>query len=241
MSTSFEKYSDILLEAYQSSTRSGELATKKKEILDDIFAYYDSDPADILFVGFSPGLLKITDKKISITQVSPTVCDFLKDHGVKFDYFEFDQLKGKKFSTVVAVDEYFTFANSDSDQRELVNNLISLTRGFLITTLRDYKNQDFREKEFSYPVLVRGNNNKKIFFEHYEYDSTDKNFCLGTNYIVDEESVMIVGPFSRRNMYFKQLAKFSLDAGAKNFLVHKNLMHKSIVKKNYEHIISIQV
>jgi len=40
-------------------------------------------------------------------------------------------------------------------------------------------------------------------------------------------------------MYFKQLAKFSLDNGASNFIVHKNLMYKGLVKKNYEHVISI--
>ncbi|NBW58034.1 hypothetical protein EBR43_09720, partial [bacterium] len=48
------------------------------------------------------------------------------------------------------------------------------------------------------------------------------------------------GPFARRNMYFKQLAKFSMDAGAENFYVHKNLMYKSLIKKNYEHIITIK-
>jgi len=41
-------------------------------------------------------------------------------------------------------------------------------------------------------------------------------------------------------MFFKQLAKFSIDAGAVNFLVHKNLMYKSLIKKNYEHVVSIQ-
>jgi len=47
------------------------------------------------------------------------------------------------------------------------------------------------------------------------------------------------GPFDRRTMYFKQLAKFSMDAGATYFQVHKNLMYKSLNKKNYEHVISI--
>jgi len=48
------------------------------------------------------------------------------------------------------------------------------------------------------------------------------------------------GVFQRRTMFFKQLAKFSMDAGAVNFLVHKNLMYKSLIKKNYEHVVSIQ-
>jgi hypothetical protein len=142
---------------------------------------------------------------------------------------------------VVATDEYFTFASDDNEQTVMVNQLIALAKDFIVTTLKDYKNQDFKEKEFSYPVMVHDTSSKKIFFEHYEYETNDRNSYLGTNYIVDDESVMVVGPFTRRAMYFKQLAKFSLDAGAKNFLVHKNLMHKSIIKKNYEHIISIKI
>ena len=35
------------------------------------------------------------------------------------------------------------------------------------------------------------------------------------------------------------MAKFSIDAGANNFYVHKNLMYKSLIKKNYEHVITI--
>lgn len=242
MSTPFEKYSDILLEAYISSSRADDLATKKKEILDDLFGFFSTTPVDVLFVGFSPSLLKITKQKIYVTQVSETVRNYLTDQGVQFTYVAFDKLTPTKdFSAVIAVDEYFTFAETDVEQREMVDQLVQLTSGVIITTLKDYKNQDFREKEFSYPVLVKDHNNKKIFFEHYEYNHIDRNVCTGTNYVVDDDSVMVVGPFNRRAMFFKQLAKFSLDAGAKSFLVHKNLMHKSIIKKNYEHIITIQL
>ena len=241
MTISFEKYSDILLDAYQTSSRGEEIASKKKEILDDIFQYHNVLPADILFVGFSPGLLKSTENKIYITQVSKHVCDFLTKQGVDYTFVGFDNLAEKQFSVVVAVDEYFTFAESDEEQRRLVTKLVNLANKFIVTTLKDYKNQDFRERDFSYPIMIQNDSNKKIFFEQYEYDLTDRNACLGTNYIVDNEGVMLVGPFSRRAMFFKQLAKFSLDAGARSFLVHKNLMHKSIIKKNYEHIITINL
>jgi len=237
---SFEKYSDILLDAYTSNTRADDLANKKKEILDDLFQHYDVEPTNVLFVGFSPGILKVTKQEIFVAQVSDTVQEFLAEQGVKFTYVDFNNLQEKKFSAVVAVDEYFTFADSDREQRELVNQLAAITKDFVVTTLRDYKNQDFRERDFSHPICIKNEDSKKIFFEQYEYDTMDRNVCNGTNYIVDDESVMVVGPFRRRAMFFKQLAKFSLDAGAQNFLVHKNLMHKSIIKKNYEHIITIK-
>lgn len=242
MTTSFEKYSDILLEAYQSNSRSDELAIKKKEILDKIFSFYNLSVQNTLFVGFSPVLLKLKDQDICVTQISDSVRSYLTKELVSFAYVDFDRVKEKHFDAVIAFDEYFTFAESDDEQRQQVKKLISLANKFVLTTLKDYKNQDFKEKEFSNPIALRdANESKKIFFEHYEYNQPDRNNFLATNYIVDDESVMLVGPFCRRAMYFKQLAKFGLDAGAKNFLVHKNLMYKSVIKKNYEHIITIEI
>ena len=49
-----------------------------------------------------------------------------------------------------------------------------------------------------------------------------------------------MGRYNRRTLFFKQLAKISSDAGALNFVVHKNLMYKSLLKKNYEHVITIE-
>jgi hypothetical protein len=242
MTTSFEKYSDILLEAYQSNSRSDELGSKKKEILDKIFSFYNLDVTNTLFIGFSPALLKFKEYDICVTQISDAVRGFLTKQMVSYTYVDFDRIKEKQFKAVIAFDEYFTFAESDEEQRELVKRLVSLSNKFVLTTLKDYKNQDFKEKEFSNPIALKDHNeSKKIFFEHYEYNQPDRNNFLATNYIVDDESVMLVGPFCRRAMYFKQLAKFGLDAGARNFLVHKNLMYKSVVKKNYEHIITIEI
>lgn len=239
MSTAFEKYSDILFEAFLSSNRPEEISIKKKEILDEVFSHHGIDISEVLFVGFSPAILSAGKKEICVTQISDTVRRYLTSQCVEYSYVDFDRVKEKQFSAVVAVDEYFTFAETDVEQRQMVEKLVGLAKNFVLTTLKDYKNQDFRDKEFSGPVVIRGNNTKKIFFEHYEYVLADKNSCVGTNYIVDDESVMLVGPFNRRAMFFKQLAKFGIDAGAQSFLVHKNLMYKSIIKKNYEHIITI--
>lgn len=240
MSTSFEKYSDILLDAYQNDARAEDASSKKKEIIDKILDHHGSPVDDILFVGFSPGILKLTGYDIFVTMISTDVQNFLTEQKIKFTYVDFNEIVDRKFSAVIAFDEYFTFAQTDSEQREAVEKLISISKNFVATTLRDYKNQDFREKEFSYPVLVKGSENKKIFFEFYEYHQIDKNSSQGTNYILDDESVEIIGPFSRRAMFFKQLAKFSLDAGADSFLIHKNIMYKSLIKRTYEHIITIK-
>lgn len=239
MPTSFEKYSDILLDAFISNPKQNEIAQKKVEILEELFDYHGHDPESILFIGFSPSIFAVKAKRIAITEVSSDVVDHLNQQQIKFEYIQRDQIT-EKFSVVIAVDEYLTFAEDDQEQRDLVDFLSSLTSEFIITTLRDYKNQDFRDREFSNPIVIKNNYSKKIYLEHYDYDQQDRNSCLGTSYCISDNDVTVIGPFARRSMYFKQLAKFSLDAGAKNFLVHKNLMHKSIIKKNYEHIITIR-
>ncbi len=240
MSTSFEKYSDILLDAFQNNSRHDELAQKKYEIIMDLINHYDLSVNKILFIGFSPGILKCKYADIAITQVSDSVTNYLKQMGCSVRAVDHNDLGKEKFTVVIAVDEFLTFASTDQDQRDLVGFVSSVTDSLFVTTLRDYKNQDFKDREFSQPIVVRRGNEKKIYFEHYEYSVSDRNSYEGTNYIIDGEGVAVAGPFPRRSMYFKQLAKFSFDEGATAFLVHQNLMHKSVIKKNYEHIITIK-
>jgi hypothetical protein len=86
---------------------------------------------------------------------------------------------------------------------------------------------------------VRNSRDSKIFLEYHDYDYNDKNAWKTIVHEMTGLDIKVIGPFARRSMYFKQMAKFSIDAGAKEFYVHKNLMYKSLIKKNYEHVISI--
>jgi len=86
---------------------------------------------------------------------------------------------------------------------------------------------------------VHAHSDTKIFLEYHHYDYNDKNAWTTTVYEMQDKNTIVTGPFDRRSMFFKQMAKFSIDAGAKEFYVHKNLMYKSLIKKNYEHVISI--
>ena len=82
---------------------------------------------------------------------------------------------------------------------------------------------------------------RSTFLESHDWDLRDRSSWKTTVYGINQTSNQLetYGTFNRRTMYFKQLAKFSLDAGANNFLVHKNLMYKGLTKRNYEHVISI--
>jgi len=240
--SSFKQYNNVLLDGFVNNAKSREVVDKKYDLLTKILAHDQLNSQNILFVGFSPWCLSLELDHFTITEVDHNVVDFLSSKSANCIPADLSDLisQGKKFDVVVAVEEYFTFANTDEEQRNLVNDLAQLTNQLLITTLRDYKNQDFKDREFSQPIMIRGQNENKIYLDHYDYDLIDKNASLSRTFVINDAGSTMYGPFERRNMYFKQLAKFSIDAGAKNFYVHKNLMYKSVIKKNYEHVITIK-
>ena len=241
MSEKFSSYTEISVNALQFNPKGQEVLDRKKEILRSISERHGSSPASILFYGFSPLLLICDAETIAVTEISDKIKKYLDDKGIKYTYIEEDKLKDhdKKFDWVVAVDEYFTFANSEDHQQGKIARLCALAKKLVVTTLKDYKNQDFRDKEFSSPLAVRNNKDSKVFLEHHNYDYQDRNSWKTVVYELLNNDANTAGPYNRRSMFFKQMAKFSIDAGAKEFYVHKNLMYKSLIKKNYEHVISI--
>lgn len=236
---SFTQYSDVLFNGFVNNQKSSDFLYKKQNILDEILNYYELNTNNVLFVGFNPWMLTMGSTPFKATQISQQVQDYLTACGCIYSLVDLDNITPKSSEIAVACDEYFTFAESDDDQKYLVQQLSAATSGIIITTLRDYKNQDFKDKEFSQAILISGEFDDRIYLEHYQYDVADKNAYTGTIYEVSTE-MQRYGPFARRNMYFKQLAKFSLDNAAENFYVHKNIMYKSTIKKNYEHIITIK-
>ena len=241
MSQGFASYSNISVSALEFNPRSQDIVQKKQEILSAISTHYTATPSSVLFIGFSPMILGSTCKNISVTGLTADGKKYLDASGIKYTYIgsdELDQYK-KAFSWVVACDEYFTFAGSEEEQRAGVEAVADLAKDLIVTTLRDYKNQDFKDREFSQPLAVYNHKQSRLFVEHHDYDYNDKNSWITTVYELEGESAAMYGPFNRRSMFFKQMAKFSIDAGASNFYVHKNLMYKSLIKKNYEHVISI--
>lgn len=240
---SFEKYTDAVLSALKSNSRADEAIARKQEILDGVYRVENLSPVSVLFVGFNPAILSCKAKNIAVTEISENARDYLSQHNVPFSYIDSATLDdhAKQFQCVVAMDEYFTFADSDQDQQDKISKICNLATAFVISTVRDYKNQDFKEREFSIPALVK-DSDMHLFLESHDWDQKDRTRWNTMVYEINRNtnSMLPYGPFDRRTMFFKQLAKFSIDAGAVNFLVHKNLMYKSLIKKNYEHVVSIQ-
>lgn len=239
---SFESYTDNLYRAFKSHQKPADIIKRKKEIIDGVGEFHNFIPDSILFVGFSPAILATNCKNLAVTNISQDARTILDTNNIKYTYIDAKDLSqySKVFDVVVALDEYFTFADSDTDQKNKVSEICNLAKEYVITTCKDYKNQDFKDKEFSIPALIRGSNQNSVYLEFHDYDLQDRNKWTTQVFEIANNQLTSVGPFTRRAMFFKQLAKFSADAGAVGFSVHKNLMYKSLIKKNYEHVISIR-
>lgn len=241
MLTSYTNYTELSLHALEHNPRAADVVQKKQDIFLEISRHFNSAPTSVLFFGFNPWILSANHHEIFLTAVNSNIKKYLDSKNIKYTYIDEQQLDlhAKQFSWVVATEEFFTFAKDEAEQQQKVSLLVSLAKNQVITTLRDYKNQDFRDREFSLPLSIYNHNTSKIFLEYHNYNLVDKNSWDTTVYELDGAAVQVHGPYARRAMFFKQMAKFSIDAGAKNFYVHKNLMYKSLIRKNYEHVISI--
>lgn len=241
--TDFAAISDINLLAYKNNSRSKDVVTKKQEILDNLAQYYNLAPTKILFIGFSSFVMANYACEIAITAISEDVKQFLDDNKINYRYIPEIELMNyrKQFDVVVAVDEYFTYGETDQHQKDSVAQICSLATDYVITTLRDYKNQDYKEREFSQPSIVKNGSDSTVFLESHTWSQKERANWDSTIYAIDQvsRSMQAFGDFARRTMYFKQLANFSASAGAEDFVVHKNLMYKGLIRKNYEHVITI--
>lgn len=237
--TQFSNYSDAILTAFTLNARRQDIVHKKQEILDSAFEYYDVQPGSLLFVGFNPAIMAAEEyaDAIYVTQVSDKVLAFLDEQSVKYTYV--DDHRGQKFDCVIAMDEYFTFSTSDEAQKLEIDQMCATVGQLLITTVRDYKNQEYKDREASQPAVIRGPNSIDTFIEIHDWDFKVKNAWKTDVYHLFGSNTEYLGRYDRRTVFFKQMAKFSLDTGASDFRVHKNLMYKSVLKKNYEHVITV--
>jgi len=231
----FSQYTEIVFDAFCLHNKNQEIIDRKQDIINKITEFYNICPESYLFIGFNPAILSIKAKEIFVTEISDKIFNWLK--AKRPDIQLADQ--SKKYDCVIAVDEFFTFANSDQEQKDLITDICKVTKELIITTVKDYKNQDFKDREFSQPAIIKSQG-LTAYTEIHDWHQVDKNSFTTMTYELAGMNSSCKAVSKRRTMYFKQMAKFCMDAGATDFLVHKNLMYKSLIKKNYEHVISIQ-
>lgn len=237
----FTTYTNCIFRSFAIHPKQQEIIKRKQEIITEISEFHNLQPNSILYIGFNPAILLDYTDDIYVTEITDEVDAYLKSNNVKFTRININDLQKfhKKFDVVIALDEYFTFSSSDTDQKNLVSLISSVTREYFITTCKDYKNQDFKDKEFSIPAIIRNTVNT-FYLEFHNYDLKDRNSWKTELFEISNRNLNTYGPFDRRALFFKQLAKYTTDEHAVGFTVHKNLMYKSLIKKNYEHVISIR-
>jgi len=211
-----------------------EQAQAKVDILQKLFSGLRIQPSTILFTHFNPIVL-LLEKNYN--------CIVVGAQDVKYAYQSsstFIDSIGQIKSTVdvtIAFDEYFTYAPTENDQRNLLANIKAVTRGYLITSLQDYKNNAPHKRNH----VESGLYGETVIVEQSQIDKNNRqNWQSHIYFIENNRDLTVVGPVERRTMYFKQLAKYSADLGGTNYIIQKNLLYRGFFKKNYEHIITVQ-
>jgi len=210
-----------------------EQAQAKHDIIQKLFGGLYIEPTKILFTHFNP-LVLLLEKDYD--------CWVIGDQSLKYAFQSsatfIDHIAQVKTADVtLALDEYFTFAQTEQDQRNLLSDIQKVTRGYLVTSLQDYKN-NAPHKRNHVDSSIYGDT---ILLEQSKTDKNNKqNWQTHIYFIENNRDLTVVGPMDRRTMYFKQLAKYSSDIGGTDYVIQKNLLYRGFFRKNYEHIITVK-
>ena len=214
-----------------------EQAQAKFDILDKLFVNLDISPNTILLTSFNP---------IVILLENHYDCIVVADQSLKYAWqskSEFvDNIKDlkEKFDVCLALDEYFTYVETEQEQRTLLEDIKAVTDGYLITTLQDYKNSAPHKRSQVDTIATYGTSESIILDQNILDKNNRQNWKNYIYYIENHSDLTVLGPENRRTMYFKQLAKYSSDLNGSDYVIQKNLLYRGFFKKNYEHIITLR-
>ena len=231
-------YWNLIKEIGSYNDKWTDIVTTKTDILDGLIRNLDPTTKTILFTSFNPIALELS-KNYEVA----VICD--KSFSSSFDFTNIERFSDieeltQKYDVAIALDEYFTYADSEDQQRQLLDQLVPYIDGWLITTLQDFKNFAPHKKNQIDALGINGEHNY-IVLENSIADRNDKQVWDHYFYCIrDHLDLMTIGPIKRRTMYFKQLAKYSSDAGSKQYVIQKNLLYKGFFSKNFEHIITVK-
>ena len=145
----------------------------------------------------------------------------------------------KKYDTVLALDEYFTYAESEHHQKSIIQDAAKLLApgGVILASIRDYRNNPVHKRNLGDSSYVNINNTHYVVVEINRPSVADTQSWHQTNFVIENDDAAVAYELgNRRTLYFKQLAKYYKDAGSKQFGVLKENFWKSPWKRNMEHI-----
>lgn len=158
----------------------------------------------------------------------------LEQNGISVDYN-----KEKKYDTILALDEFFTYSDDEAHQKEIIENSLSYLQpgGILLTSIRDYRNNPVHKRNLGDSSYVNINNTHYVVVEINRPDPVNSQSWSQTNFVIENDDAATAYELgNRRTLYFKQLAKYCNDAGCKQFGVLKEHFWKSPWRRSMEHI-----
>jgi len=144
-----------------------------------------------------------------------------------------------KFDYVIAPDEWLTYNETEKEQLLIIDQISRVAKKGFYTTLKDYKNMHIGQRYFQELFELKSNNGNAIVIRKRDWNVQDRQCWIDRTYIIHNNNLVVCDPNYRRTMYFKQLAKFSSNAGATNFQVEKKVMYKPVFSRSFEYVIYI--
>lgn len=198
----------------------------------------DITPRTLLFTHFNPIALDLSED-YQVTVIGHDSLHQIFDLSNITLLSSLDQAQ-TKFDLIFALDEFFTFFQTEQQQRDTLLLLKSLTNSWLITTLQDYKNAAPYKKNQVDAITISGTSNY-LLLENSVASKHDKQSWQHYWYCIENyNTFQCFGPYQRRTVYFKQLAKYCSDLNSSQYFIQKNLLYKGFFSKNFEHIISVK-
>lgn len=209
----------------------------KFQIIEKLFHSLNIRPRTIVFAGFSPLVLTLEKHYACVVVADAQLKDIWQSKSIFID--NITDLT-QPADVCLALDEYLTYADSEQAQRTLLEDLKKACKGYLITTLQDYKN-DTPHKKASVEGIISNEDQDFLIIEQNKIDKVNRQSWRNYIFVIENHAQLkVIGPVERRTMYFKQLAKYSSDIGGVDYVIQKNLFYKGYYKKNYEHIITLR-
>jgi hypothetical protein len=187
------------------------------------------------------GLVRIGADKVTVLNGNTVITDDNSKRSIQWvdgDLYDFS-VQGIEFDWVIAPDEYLCLQESEEAQKSNINAISKIAKKGFITTFIDYKNLGNNKKHFDEPFQLKSDAGDAILIRSRQWSRTDRQRWTQQNYIIQNQKLTVCEPYVCRTMYFKQLAKFTSDAGAKNFCVDKKTMYKALFRKEFEYIVVI--
>lgn len=145
-----------------------------------------------------------------------------------------------KFDMILAVDEILTWEADESMQRKIVSQLVGLLSpgGVMLISLRDFKNSGCHKRPLGDSIYSQLGRDRLVITEVNELDHSDKQRWQQKLHVVaNDEQFRCLELGARRTLYFKQLARYCMDAGFGEFGTIKDGYWRNHLRRSPEHLL----